>query len=144
MNPDLDTLLTALYVKTDDYLIETRQGRRRPGRPGRLTDAELVTLAVAQALLGYDSETRWLRYAYVHLRTMFRYLPKQPDYNKRLILAGRRHPLRRCPAAETTGRHTKVAGQNPCLQMWSGHEPRYSTAKTQDRRQSLGTEGALV
>jgi len=42
---------------------------------------------VAQALLGYDSETRWLRYAYVHLRRMFPYLPGQPDYNKRLRAA---------------------------------------------------------
>jgi hypothetical protein len=41
---DLNTLLTALYVKIDDWL-----GRpRRTGRPPRLSDAELLTLAVAQ------------------------------------------------------------------------------------------------
>jgi hypothetical protein len=41
---DLNTLLTALYVKIDDHL-----GRRtRLGRPPKLSDAELLTLAVAQ------------------------------------------------------------------------------------------------
>jgi len=51
---NLNTLLTALYVKIDDYL-----GRRaRPGRPPKLTDAELLTLAVAQVLLGVRSEAR--------------------------------------------------------------------------------------
>jgi len=44
---DLNTLLTALYVWIDNYL----SPRRRAGRPPKLTDAELLTLAVAQALL---------------------------------------------------------------------------------------------
>ncbi|MET8796083.1 hypothetical protein ABZV91_06445 [Nocardia sp. NPDC004568] len=43
-----------------------------------------MTLAVMQALLGYTSESRWLRYAGTHLGHLFRYLPKQPGYNKRL------------------------------------------------------------
>ncbi len=86
MNPDLDTLLTALYVKTDDYLKALGEPAR-PGRRKQLTDAELVTLAVAQVLLGFPSEARWLRYAYVHLRSMFSYLPNQPGYNKRLRAA---------------------------------------------------------
>ncbi len=33
------------------------------GSPPQLSVAELVTLAVAQALLGFHSEARWLRYA---------------------------------------------------------------------------------
>jgi hypothetical protein len=49
-----------------------------------LTDAELVTLAVMQALLGYTSEARWIRYAHGHLGHLFHYLPRQPGYNKRL------------------------------------------------------------
>nr|WP_025619361.1 hypothetical protein [Salinispora cortesiana] len=58
MTTDLNTLLTAPYVKIDDWL-----GRRRkPGRPPRLSDADLRTLAVAQALLGMRSEARWLRF----------------------------------------------------------------------------------
>jgi hypothetical protein len=43
-----------------------------------------VTLCVMQALLGFTSEARWLRYARAHLRAMFPYLPQQPGYNKRL------------------------------------------------------------
>jgi hypothetical protein len=53
----------------------------------QLTDAELVTLAVLQALLGFCSEARWLRYAHAHLGQLFPYLPQQPGYNKRLRAA---------------------------------------------------------
>jgi hypothetical protein len=55
---DLDTLATALYVRTDDLLKEAPDlapWRPRIGFAPELTDAELVTLAVMQALLGYKS-----------------------------------------------------------------------------------------
>jgi Transposase DDE domain len=87
---DLDTLATALYVKTDDLLKASPYlARWRPavGIAPKLTDAELVTLAVLQALLGFTSESRWLRYARAHLRHLFPYLPHQPGYNKRLRAA---------------------------------------------------------
>ena len=83
VDADLDTLVTALYVKIDDRLVKDR----RPGRPVRLSQAELVCLAVAQALLGFHSEHRWIRFALCHLRAMFPYLPHQPGYNKRLRAA---------------------------------------------------------
>ena len=54
MTPDLDALLTALYVEIDDHVIPS--GRRRPGQPKKLSDAELVCLAVAQVLLRFDDE----------------------------------------------------------------------------------------
>jgi hypothetical protein len=77
---NLNTLLTALYVKIDDHL-----GRRpRVGRPPKLSDAELLTLAVAQVLLGIRSEARWLRFVPAHLPGAFPYLPGQSGYNKRL------------------------------------------------------------
>ncbi|HJX43282.1 MAG TPA: IS982 family transposase [Geodermatophilus sp.] len=87
MDADLDTLATALYVRTDDLL--KASPRHAPARPAvgiapRITDAELVTLAVMQALLGRTSEARWLRYAHAQLRHLFPYLPQQPGYNKRL------------------------------------------------------------
>jgi hypothetical protein len=86
----LDTLATALYVKIDDLLKGAPQ--LAPWRPAvgivpKLTDAELVTLAVLQALLGFCSEARWLRYAHAHLGQLFPYLPQQPGYNKRLRAA---------------------------------------------------------
>ena len=67
----------------------------------RLSDAELVTLAVLQALLGFTSESRWLRYARAHLGRMFPYLPQQPGYNKRLRAAG--GLVRHCIRAHSTG-----------------------------------------
>jgi hypothetical protein len=86
----LDTLATALYVKIDDLLKGAPQ--LAPWRPAvgivpKLTDAELVTVAVLQALLGFCSEARWLRYAHAHLGQLFPYLPQQPGYNKRLRAA---------------------------------------------------------
>ena len=83
MTTELNTLLTALYVKIDDEIA----GLRWRGRPPLLTDSELVCLAVAQALLGYRSEARWLRFARAHLRGMFPYLPQRAGYNKRLKTA---------------------------------------------------------
>jgi hypothetical protein len=80
---DLDTLLTALYVKIDDEL----KGLPRFGRPPQFTDAELITVAVAQSLLRHESERRWLRAAARHIGHLFPYLPKQSDYNKRLRAA---------------------------------------------------------
>lgn len=80
MKTDLDTLVTALYVKIDDELA----GSRRMGRPPKLTDAELLTLAVAQALLGVASEARWLRVVRRRLGGAFPYLPTRSAYNRRL------------------------------------------------------------
>jgi hypothetical protein len=74
-------------VKTDDLLKaapEWAPARPLVGITPRLTDAELVTVAVLQALLGFTSEARWLRQARTGLRHLFGYLPKQPGYNKRL------------------------------------------------------------
>lgn len=87
MDTDLDTLAIALYVTTDDLL--AAHPERVPARPvvgiaPKISDAELLTLAVMQALLGFTSETRWLRYARAHLTGMFPGLPQQSGYNKRL------------------------------------------------------------
>ena len=55
----------------------------------KLSDAELVTLAVIQVLLRFDSEARFLRYAHAHLGPWFPYLPTRSAYNKRLRGSGR-------------------------------------------------------
>ena len=80
MLADLDDLLTALYVLVDDLLPTRRGAGRRP----RISDAELITLAVAQILLQCHSERRFLRLADKQLGHLFPYIPKQPGYNKRL------------------------------------------------------------
>ncbi len=106
MDADLDTLATALYARTDDLLKAAPE--RRPWRPAigitpRISDAELVTLAVLQALLGFTSEARWLRFADQQLHPLFPYLPQQPGYNKRLRrLAGTVTWLIRTLAVDTS------------------------------------------
>ena len=80
MHADLDSLLTALYVLVDD-LLPKRSG---PGRRPRISDAELIALAVAQVFLHCPSERRFLRFARQRLGHLFPYIPKQPGYNKRL------------------------------------------------------------
>ena len=80
MSADLDALLTCLYVLVDDLL----PGRRRFGRPPRISDGELICLAVAQVLLDCADETRFLRLAKQRLSHLFPYIPGQSGFNKRL------------------------------------------------------------
>lgn len=87
MDTDLDDLATALYVTCDD-LLRAHPERVAPAPPGgftaRISDAEVLTLAVMQALLGHTSERRWLRHVRTHLLAMFPTTPGQSGYNKRL------------------------------------------------------------
>lgn len=90
MKTDVDTLATALYVKVDDVLKaspELAPWRPNIGIAPTLSDAELLTLAVMSALLGYTSERRWLRRVDRDLRHLFPYVPRQSGYNKRLRAA---------------------------------------------------------
>jgi hypothetical protein len=106
VNADLDTLATALYVTIDDDLaIHPEWAPERPvvGIAPKLSDAELLTLAVLQALLGYTSEARFIRYAKTHLAALFPYIPKRPGYNKRLR------------AATTMMRHVTAALTRRCV-----------------------------
>lgn len=84
MRADLDTLLTAIYVLVDDFLPE----RRGPGRPPRISDAELITLAIAQVFLEVPNDRKFLAFAGYRVGHLFPYLPKQPGYNKRLRALG--------------------------------------------------------
>lgn len=84
MRRDLDTLLTALYAFCDDHVIEPR----RIGRPPRLSDSELLCLAIAQVLLGFPSMRHWLRFAHTRLGHLFPYIPQQSGYLKRFNAAG--------------------------------------------------------
>ena len=90
MNTQLNTLLTTLYVYLDDHVLPDLgvSRDRRPGRKPVLSDAELLCLAVAQHLLGFSSEARWIRYSRIHLSGMFPSIPHQSGYNKRLRAAG--------------------------------------------------------
>jgi hypothetical protein len=93
-------------VRTDDLLKQypdLAPWRPAVGLQPRLSDAELVTLAVMQALLGYTSEARWIRHAQARLGHLFRYLPGQPGYNRRLrAAAGLITTMIRLLAADTS------------------------------------------
>jgi hypothetical protein len=78
MDADLDLLLTTVFVTADDLLPEREKNAAR-----RITDAEVVTLCVAQAIMGIPSDRRFLAVAGKRLRHLFPELPKQPGYFKR-------------------------------------------------------------
>jgi hypothetical protein len=78
MDADLDLLLTTVFVTADDLLPERQQNAAR-----RITDAEVVTLCIAQAIMGIPSDRRFLAVAGKRLRHLFPELPKQPGYFKR-------------------------------------------------------------
>lgn len=87
MNNDIETLATALYVKIDDMLTDwpdLAPDRPADGIAPTLSDAELLTMAVMSALLGFTSERRWLRYVTGNLAGMFPRRIGQSGYNKRM------------------------------------------------------------
>ena len=78
MDADLDLLLTTVFVTADDLLPERAKNAAR-----RVTDAEVVTLCIAQAIMGIPSDRRFLAVANKRLAHLFPQLPKQPGYFKR-------------------------------------------------------------
>jgi hypothetical protein len=77
----LDALIVGLYVQIDDFLGPRHRG---PGRRPKLTDAELITLAVAQVLLGMPNDRQFLALARWRLGHLFPQLIDQSGYNRRL------------------------------------------------------------
>ena len=78
MDADLDTLCISVFCTADDLLPERTGNARR-----RVTDAEVVTLCVAQAIMGIPSDRRFLAVARKRLAHLFPALPAQPGYFKR-------------------------------------------------------------
>lgn len=74
----LETLTIAAYVFATTFRLP------RPGPPGKVTDAEIVALAVAQAITGTVSDRRFLGTIDRLLPGLFPDLPDQPQYNRRL------------------------------------------------------------
>jgi hypothetical protein len=78
MLADLDLLLTAVFCTADDLLPERQKNARRS-----LTDAEVATLCVAQAVMGISSDREFLAVARHRLKGLFPKLPRQSGFHKR-------------------------------------------------------------
>jgi hypothetical protein len=78
MHADLDLLCVSVYCTADDLLPAGAGNARR-----KLTDAEVVTLCVAQVLMGIPSDRRFLRAARRQLGHLFPVLPSQDALHKR-------------------------------------------------------------
>ena len=104
MHADLDTLCTAVYCTADDLLPEKAGNARR-----RVTDAEVATLCVAQAIMGIPSDRRFLAVAGKRLSHLFPELPQQPGFHKRRARLGETIEwLVGVFAAESPGFHDEV------------------------------------
>ena len=79
MTADLETLVVAGYYFAS--LLPVPAGR---GRPAQVTDAELVALAVGQAVMGICSDRQFLGLVGKVLPGLFPRLPSQSQYNRRL------------------------------------------------------------
>jgi hypothetical protein len=78
MLADLDLLLTAVFCTADDLLPEGKKNARR-----RLTDAEVVTLCVAQSIMGIGSDERFVKVAARRLRHLFPGLTRRSGFHRR-------------------------------------------------------------
>jgi len=78
MLADLDLLLTSVFCTADDLL------PKKPGNARRsLTDAEVVTLCVAQSIMGVGSDARFIKVACKRLGHLFPTLTKRSGFHKR-------------------------------------------------------------
>ena len=80
MDADLDLLLIAVYCTADDFLPRRAGNARR-----RITDAEIVTLCVAQAMMGIPSDPRFLALARRQVGHLFPCLPERTAFHKRRL-----------------------------------------------------------
>ena len=78
MDASLETLVVAGYVFATSLSIP------RPGPAGKVTDQELIALAVAQAITGLCSDRQFLGQIGRLLPGWFPVLPDQSQYNRRL------------------------------------------------------------
>lgn len=80
MDANLDLLLTVVYCITDDFLPRSARNARR-----RITDAEIITLCVAQAIMGIPSDPRFLALARRQIGHLFPHLPERTAFHKRRL-----------------------------------------------------------
>jgi len=143
---NLDTLCTFVYCTSDDLLPEARPNAKR-----QTTDAEIITLAVAQAIMGEPSDRRFLRRARRSLSHLFPCIPEQPGYFKRrrhlapylgwlLVIFAEQSPGSTTIFCSSTRHRSSVeeAGRQPSVR------PLPMSATTVTARLTPATSGACV
>ena len=128
MDADLDTLCTVIYCTADDLLPRPRRNARR-----RVTDAEMVTLCVAQAIMGIPTDRRFLAVARKRLGHLFP-APASPG---RLPQAS---PSARRRDRVAHGRASRTRARAPAMTCCSSTRPRWSAAASREtaKRSALG------
>ena len=125
MDADLDTLATALYVRTDDLLKTARERvpwRPRGGIPRSSAMPSCSRWRCCRPCSGTSARHRWLRFARAHLRHLFPHLPQQPGYNKRLRQLAGTHAL---ADHRSWPRDTSLVGTDD---VWVSTPPRWNAA----------------
>ena len=88
MNPNLDTLVTSLYVTIDDAVGRESvvgAGKAAVGHRPQAVRRRVDHPGGGTGFVGiHFQEARFLRYAHAHLKPWFPYLPTRTAYNKRL------------------------------------------------------------
>ena len=80
MDANLDLLLITVYCIADDFLPKRAGNARR-----KITDAEIIALSLAQAMMGIPSDERFLAVARHRLSHLFPSLPERTAYHKRRL-----------------------------------------------------------
>ena len=134
MLADLDLLLTAVFCTADDLLPEARVNARRS-----VTDAEVVTLCVAQQLMNIGSDREFLAVAEKRLGHLFPKLPQQPGYHKRRRrLADTIEWLTGIFASDSPG------NSDPVVLLEKGEEMDQIEKSLRDWNVTIDTKGQLV
>jgi hypothetical protein len=86
VEPDLDTFLTTVYCVVDELYTHhcAPLKPRRPGRPARLSDSEVLTLGILAQWQRSRSERDFLRSRQPQLRAYFPHWLSQSAFNRRL------------------------------------------------------------
>jgi len=83
---DKATVLITLFTIVDDTMKESamiQQAVKRPGPAPRLSDSEVITIALYQELIGEPREDHFFRLHQASLRTFFPGLNERSRYNRR-------------------------------------------------------------
>jgi hypothetical protein len=84
---ELDDLIIGLYCRLDDEY----EPLKHAGKPGSLTDTEMITLGLAQGILG-KNDCAFQRFARENLMHLFPGLQQRSGYRKRAHARTRSSP----------------------------------------------------